>query len=240
MDYQAYAYLQTAKDGRCPANDRRGTGRLSDGWIPMRLTWPPPVVAGVYAAAAIPARYALERGAWAEAASLAGTQGARFPTLTRSRTSRARSAPRVQEIPRRPRADVEQLAAIRDTPENDEVMPTGRSRSTSSGRSRSRGSHSRKATNREAIQLLRAAAATPKTPPTNQPSRRVPSRQRASCWATGCPVGSRAPRRGAGRIRSHYQEGTEPLPRFIWWERAPQRQPASALVRSRSTNNCYR
>lgn len=69
MDYRAYAYLQTAQDGAArglldelPAVKAR--------FDPDALGSAAPGSAGVYALAAIPARYALERGAWAEAARL--------------------------------------------------------------------------------------------------------------------------------------------------------------------------
>ena len=69
LDYQAYAYLQLAQDAAArqtvdavPALvlkiDTRGAGNAA------------PPAAGFYAAAAIPARYALERDAWTEAAAL--------------------------------------------------------------------------------------------------------------------------------------------------------------------------
>ncbi len=69
MDYQAYAYLQTAQD-------RQARGVLEEsGTIGARLdptsnTSAAPGVSGVFALAAIPARYALERGAWSDAARL--------------------------------------------------------------------------------------------------------------------------------------------------------------------------
>jgi hypothetical protein len=69
MDYQVYAYLQMAQD----ADARRVVGD-APAWLArvdeslVRGAAPPP--AGLYAAAAIPARYAMERGAWAEAAAL--------------------------------------------------------------------------------------------------------------------------------------------------------------------------
>jgi len=69
MDYQAYAYLQTAQDAaaRRVRDEAPGVlGRLD----PKVMGGAAPPVAGFYAAAAIPARYALERGAWAEAAAL--------------------------------------------------------------------------------------------------------------------------------------------------------------------------
>jgi hypothetical protein len=73
LDYQAYAYLQIAQDAAAkrtldaiPAIGAKiqtaGAGNAA----------PPP--AGYYALAAIPARYALERDAWAEAAALTPRQ----------------------------------------------------------------------------------------------------------------------------------------------------------------------
>ena len=101
MDYQTYAYLQIAKDAEAqPRADeaRAASGRLD----PNAAGAAAPGVAGVYAAAAIPARYALERGAWAEAAALTPRQS-RFLIPTPSRISRARLAPRDPAIQRRPR-----------------------------------------------------------------------------------------------------------------------------------------
>ena len=70
MDYQAYAYLQLAQD----ASTKKVVDALGD--VRARLTGPgamvgaAPPLAAAFASAAIPARYALERGAWAEAARL--------------------------------------------------------------------------------------------------------------------------------------------------------------------------
>ena len=67
-DYQAYAYLQTGQDA--------AARRLVDGLAEQMNRTNRAIVsaagpaAGSYALAAIPARYALERGAWAEAARL--------------------------------------------------------------------------------------------------------------------------------------------------------------------------
>jgi hypothetical protein len=75
MDYQMYAYLQQAQDDAAKrllddlaaARDRlRGPGTASAA----------PPLAGAYAVAAIPARYALERQAWADAAALDVVAGA--------------------------------------------------------------------------------------------------------------------------------------------------------------------
>jgi hypothetical protein len=69
MDYRMYAYLQTAQDGAA-----RG---LLDALPEVKARFDPDAIgsaapgsAGVFALAALPARYALERGAWAEAAKL--------------------------------------------------------------------------------------------------------------------------------------------------------------------------
>lgn len=68
-DYQTYAYLQTAQDAAAK--------RLVDSLPEMASRFDPestasaaPPSAGFYAMAAIPARWVLERGAWAEAARL--------------------------------------------------------------------------------------------------------------------------------------------------------------------------
>ncbi len=68
-DYQMYAYLQTAQDGAAK--------RLLDAlpeiaarFDPKSATGAAPPSAGMFAIAAIPARWTLERGAWAEAAKL--------------------------------------------------------------------------------------------------------------------------------------------------------------------------
>jgi hypothetical protein len=77
LDYQEYAYLQTAQD----AAARRSLEEI--GAIAAKIqsdaatnAAPPP--AGYYALAAIPARYALERAAWSEAAALKPNQSS-FP-----------------------------------------------------------------------------------------------------------------------------------------------------------------
>jgi hypothetical protein len=69
MDYRVYAYLQTAQD--------RGARALLDTLPEVAARFDPDAVAsaapgsaGVFALAAIPARYALERAAWADASKL--------------------------------------------------------------------------------------------------------------------------------------------------------------------------
>jgi hypothetical protein len=68
-DYQMYAYLQTAQDTAA----QRLVGSLPEiiaRFDPQSVASAAPPSAGYFAMAAIPARWALERGAWAEAARL--------------------------------------------------------------------------------------------------------------------------------------------------------------------------
>ena len=68
-DYQAYAYLQTARDGAA----RRlldSLPEMASRFDPTAVTGAAPPSAGFFALAAIPARYALERAAWSEAVAL--------------------------------------------------------------------------------------------------------------------------------------------------------------------------
>jgi hypothetical protein len=74
LDYLVYAYLQTEQDAKAKA--------LVDHVAAMRKTYPETDFVAGYALGAIPARYALERRAWAEAAALA-MQHAELPGWTR-------------------------------------------------------------------------------------------------------------------------------------------------------------
>jgi hypothetical protein len=112
MDYQTYANLQLGNDAEAKQladASREAFGRLD-------LNAPgvaAPGVAGVYAAAAIPARYALERGAWAEAAALA-PRASTFPhTDAIIHFARAIGAARSGN-PKAAAADIERLATLRD------------------------------------------------------------------------------------------------------------------------------
>jgi len=69
MDYQVYAYLQTAQDAAARKVVDEAPKVLAR--LDMNaMGGAAPPVAGLYASAAIPARYAMERGRWAEAAAL--------------------------------------------------------------------------------------------------------------------------------------------------------------------------
>jgi hypothetical protein len=68
-DYQMYAYLQTAQD-TAARKTLEAIAPLADRIPQTGAANAAPPTAGYYALAAIPARYALERGAWSEAAKL--------------------------------------------------------------------------------------------------------------------------------------------------------------------------
>jgi hypothetical protein len=104
MDYLTYAYLQLARDG-----DARKTfdeARELTGINPARATGP-------YALAAMPARYAVERGAWDEAAELVPVPST-FPfTEAMTHFARALGAARGGD-PAAAQKDIERIAALRD------------------------------------------------------------------------------------------------------------------------------
>ena len=104
MDYLTYADLQLARD-----NDARRTAdeaRTLTGLNPARATGP-------YALAAMPARYAVERGAWSEAAKLVPVP-TRFPfTEALTHFARALGAARGGD-PGASQQDIERLVALRD------------------------------------------------------------------------------------------------------------------------------
>lgn len=111
LDYQAYAYLQTAQD--------RAVARVIDQLEGLAKEMPAaradaaPIPAGYYALAAIPARYALERGDWAAAASLT-VRPPSFPWIDAvTHFARALGAARAGR-PAAAHADVARLLAIRD------------------------------------------------------------------------------------------------------------------------------
>ena len=112
LDYRTYAYLQSGQDAAAHAalvSLPEVRARLDPGAV----TSAAPPLAGGFALAAIPARYALERGAWAEAAALT-LQPSGYPfadsltvfavALGAARTGDTAAA----------RAGVTSLAAIRD------------------------------------------------------------------------------------------------------------------------------
>ena len=109
LDYQTYAYLQTAQDKTAKTvvdqaiavvGGAAGAAAGAAG-------------AGAFAVAAIPARYALERGAWAEAAALPARPANTPFTEAITHFARAIGAARSGN-PTAATADIERLEALRD------------------------------------------------------------------------------------------------------------------------------
>jgi hypothetical protein len=112
MDYQAYAYLQMAQDQKAKAVLDRMPAIVAKLDLNAMGGAAPPV-AGIYASNAIAARYALERGMWSDAAALPA-QATQFPYVDAiAHYARALGASRSGN-PTAARADVEQLATLRD------------------------------------------------------------------------------------------------------------------------------
>jgi len=113
MDYETYAYLQMAQDraARDVLDRLPKVAATFDANAPASGAAPP--MAAFYALAAIPARYALERGAWTEAEQLAvPTSGTPF-TIAIVHFARSLGAARAGHASVA-RADVDRLAALRD------------------------------------------------------------------------------------------------------------------------------
>jgi Tfp pilus assembly protein PilF len=112
MDYQVYAYLQSGQDAaarRVVDEGPRVVARLDVN----RMSGAAPGVAGLYAAGAIPARYALERGAWSDAAALQ-PQATAFPYVDAlTRFARAVGAARSGR-PDAARPDLAELRVLGD------------------------------------------------------------------------------------------------------------------------------
>jgi tetratricopeptide (TPR) repeat protein len=110
LDYQAYAYLQIAQDHAARTVVDHGL-TLVQGADGIAVG---SVGAGAFAIAAMPARYALERGAWAEAAALP-VRPAKTPfTEAMTHFARAIGAARSGN-PGAATADIERLHSLRDT-----------------------------------------------------------------------------------------------------------------------------
>ena len=111
-DYAVYAYLQMRQDSAAKAI-LAGLPALAARFDPNAITGAAPGSAGVFALAAIPARYALERRAWAEAAALEPKASA-FPwSEAMVYFARALGASHTGDV-RAARMSVDSLAAIRD------------------------------------------------------------------------------------------------------------------------------
>lgn len=112
MDYEVYAYLQLGQDAaakRLVDEAPRVLARLDVN----AMGGAAPGFAGLYAAAAIPARYAMERGAWKEAAALSTTSTS-YPWVDAVRRfARAVGAARSGNVGAA-RADVAELKSLTD------------------------------------------------------------------------------------------------------------------------------
>jgi hypothetical protein len=112
IDYQTYAYLQLARDASAKKmlDDLTAIGARIN---PSGAGNAAPVQAGSYAMAAVPARYAIERGQWKEAAALQPRDTAYLYPDAISYFARALGAARSGD-PASARQDAGKLAAIRD------------------------------------------------------------------------------------------------------------------------------
>lgn len=109
LDYQAYAYLQIGQDKAAKAV-RDHAVAIVGGAEGMAAG---AAGAGAFAIAAIPARYALERGAWAEAAALTARPASTPHTEAITHFARAIGAARSGN-PAAASADLARLAELRD------------------------------------------------------------------------------------------------------------------------------
>ncbi len=113
MDYQVYAYLQMGQDKAVSDVLAALPGIAAGLSAPTAGGSAAPVAAGTYAAAAIPARYALERGEWGEAAALESDGSAQPNAAAVTHFARAIGAARAGH-PESTVADIARLTALRD------------------------------------------------------------------------------------------------------------------------------
>lgn len=109
-DYAMYAYLQMEKKSEAKAI-LDGLPSLRARFDPNAITGAAPGSAGFFALAAIPARWALERDAWAEAASLEPRATAYPYTEAMTYFARALGASRTRD-PAKARVAIDSLASI--------------------------------------------------------------------------------------------------------------------------------
>jgi tetratricopeptide (TPR) repeat protein len=112
MDYQIYAYLQMAKDASARAVVQRMPATIAKLDV-NAIGGAAPPAAGLYAGAAVVARHALERAAWADAAALAPRPSPIPHADAVTHFARALGAAR-SGTPAAARPDIEQLTVLRD------------------------------------------------------------------------------------------------------------------------------
>jgi len=113
MDYQTYAHLQMGQDRAARAVLERLPAVAAQFDSGATAGGAAPPMAGFYALAAAPARYALERGAWREAAELGVPSSGPPFTIAIRHFARALGAVRGGS-PAAARQDIERLAVLRD------------------------------------------------------------------------------------------------------------------------------
>jgi hypothetical protein len=116
LDYQTYAYLQIAQDNAARENVEKAAAVREIPTAGAGNAAPP--TAGYYALAAIPARYALEREAWAEAAALTPHPSPFHWPDAVTHFARALGAARSGNVASA-KQEIEQLATLRDMIKND-------------------------------------------------------------------------------------------------------------------------
>ena len=109
LDYMAYAYLQLGRDREAMDVVRRSDELVDQ----VDITAVGATQAGAFAIAAIPARYALERRAYSEAAALTVHPSELPHTQAMTHFARAVGAAR-SGVPKAATDDIEQLAVLRD------------------------------------------------------------------------------------------------------------------------------
>jgi hypothetical protein len=112
-DYAMYANLQMGKDSDAKAI-LDGLPALAARFDPNAITGAAPGSAGVFALAAIPARWVLERSAWAEAAALEAKASAYPYTEAMTYFARALGASHTGDLTKA-KASIDSLASIRQT-----------------------------------------------------------------------------------------------------------------------------
>jgi hypothetical protein len=191
MDYQVYAYLQTAQDAA--ARKSVEASQAIGARIQMNAAGaaaPPP--AGYYAMAAIPARYALERNAWKVAAALPPRETAFAYADAITHFARALGAAR-SGSPGEAAKDVEKLGVLHaalqkanDTYWTEQIDIQRRIANAWIALAEGRRT--------EAVAMLRDAA-TARTPPKRVPSHRDRSSRHVNCSARCSWSSTNRPRR---------------------------------------------
>ena len=221
MDYQDVCLPADGAGRRGAATDRNASRDRGSVRSETRGGSAAPPSAGVFALAAIPARYALERQAWAEAAKLE-LRPSRFPQADAiTWFARGLGAARTGDLADRPRGDRRPAAARGAAHEGGRGL-LGRAGRRFSGSASPRGRRSRTARRTKALTTMRSGGR-PRGPDREECGHAGTDRARARAprlhaargrSAGGCPRG----------VRDDAQEGAEQV---------PARSPARPTPRAR-------